>query len=77
MPSIETVVAKAPTDALFGPRGRLTLFAKEMRVPVGTVFCWKRERGIPVWRRAKVLDAVRRLRIDVPADVIAYLAIEE
>lgn len=45
-----------------------------MRCPVGTVFSWKKSGSIPPWRRPAVLEAVRRLKYELPADVLAYLA---
>jgi hypothetical protein len=66
--------AGAAVASLLGPRGRLTAFAREMSCPVGTVFSWKQARSIPAWRRPAVLDAVRRMKIEVPVEVIAYLA---
>jgi hypothetical protein len=64
----------SPVADLFAERSRLSRIAEEMRCPVGTVFSWKKSGSIPPWRRPAVLEAVRRLKYELPADVLAYLA---
>lgn len=59
---------------LFAERTRVTAIANEARIPVKTVWSWKKKGVIPPWRRGPVLDAVRRLGLEVPNDVLAYLA---
>ncbi len=61
-------------DVLLGPRKQVAAIAQEMRTPYATVWSWKKSGSIPDWRRPYVLDAVRRLKLDLPAEVIAYLA---
>ena len=61
-------------EILFEKRGAVTAIANEMRVPIGTVWCWKRDGAIPEWRRPAVLNAVRRLDLHLPPEVYAYLA---
>lgn len=66
--AIEPVVAK-----LFASRGNMTALAGEMRCPVQTVHSWKRKGSVPSWRRSAVLDAVRRLNLEVSPDLLVYL----
>lgn len=61
-------------ESLFAERKRVSEIAREMRTPIGTVWCWKKKGEIPPWRRPAVLDAIRRLDIDVEPEVVAYLA---
>lgn len=61
-------------ETLLSPRGRVAILAREMKVHPGTVWEWKTKRAIPKWRRVPVLNAVRRLKIDVPPEVVVYLA---
>lgn len=61
-------------STLFAERKRVAAIAAEMRCPFQTVYSWKKKGSIPPWRRPAVLDAIRRLEIDVPPELLAYLA---
>lgn len=58
---------------LFAERKRVAALAAEMRCPFQTVYSWKRKGDIPPWRRPAVLDAIRRLEIDVSPATLVYL----
>lgn len=42
--------------------------AKLGDVPASTVKSWHKKRQIPAWRHASILEAARRLQIDLSAD---------
>lgn len=63
-----------PVADIFSKHGRVSKIARELRRPVGTVFEWKKNGAIPDWHRAAVLDAVRRMRLKLATETIAYLA---
>lgn len=67
------IEAMTTVDQLFAKRGTLSAIAREVPCSVQTAHAWKRNRSIPTWRRSAVLDAVRRLKLDLPDEVIAYL----
>lgn len=71
---IQCETLAAPTEVLLNPRGRVTQLARELRVPVGTVWSWKQKQAIPAWRRPAVLTSAHRLGLELPAHVLVYLA---
>jgi hypothetical protein len=61
-------------EEILAPRGRISAIARNIKVPVGTVWCWRKNGSIPIWRRMAVLEAVKRLEFDIPDSAITYLA---
>lgn len=61
-------------ELLFSERRRASALAAELRCPKQTVYSWKYKGAIPTWRRADVLAAAVRLNMDLPPQVISYLA---
>ncbi len=59
--------------------GSPSAIAKATGLPVQTVWDWrgKGKTEIPPWRRRAVLDAAKRLKIDLPAHCVEYLASDE
>lgn len=64
-------------DSIFEAFKGPTKIARATGDPVQTVHSWKVKQSIPPWRRPQVLDAARRLEIDLPTEAIAYLASSE
>jgi hypothetical protein len=53
--------------------------AKATGLPVQTVWDWrgKGKSEIPPWRRRAVLDAAKRLKIDLPSHCVEYLVSDD
>ncbi|KMS53611.1 hypothetical protein V474_22795 [Novosphingobium barchaimii LL02] len=45
-----------------------------MRCSAQTVYSWKYANAIPRYRRSEVLDAVHRMRLQLPVETIIYLS---
>lgn len=46
----------------------LYALAKEMGVPPTTVYSWKEKKKVPSWRVGSVLNACRKMGIDISCD---------
>jgi hypothetical protein len=67
-------LAAGAVSPIFSNRGRAIALAAELRCSPQTVYSWKYSNAIPRYRRREVLDAVHRMRLQLPVETILYLS---
>ena len=70
---------QAVTDIFLAFGDSPTAIAKATGFPVQTVCDWrgKGKTEIPPWRRRAVLDAAKRMKIELPAHCVEYLVSDD
>jgi hypothetical protein len=65
--------------AIFEAFGGPTPIADATGFPLQTVCDWRKKGNpeIPPWRRAAVLEAANRLKLELPPEAVAYLGSNE